>query len=224
MTMQPGIPENTAIINIKPEVNPAVTQLLDEAKKLKYFALLRVINTDTDLSPVTNDLVIIAGVKKQLKAYQDEYTQPLKAFLANIQSVFSEILVELDEADKTTRGKINAYREGQKKRAAEAEELNRKAQELARKQAEFSGTGEYTVDTTPLEAPAPVRKVSTTMGSMSAQVVWKWKPIDLLLVPPEYLMLDSSKITKMVKAGLRNIPGILIYSEDSLRVNTRRAE
>jgi len=44
---------------------------------------------------------------------------------------------------------------------------------------------------------------------------------DMSQVPEEYKIIDAAKITKVVKAGLRNIPGIRIYQDECSRVTTR---
>lgn len=212
---------DVAIININPQSDLAVVNLKAEIGKLKEYAIARTITKDEDVSPITDDLSIIAGLKKSLNALKDQYCKPVKAHLVNIQTVFVDIGLLLDEADMINRSKITAYRTEQMRRQAEAEELNRQAIELAKKQAEFSGTGEITVDLTPLEAAPVLKRVNTEMGSMSTAKIWRWELEDLSKVPVEYLTIDAAKIGKVVRAGLRNIPGIKIYCEETLRVNTK---
>ena len=163
---------------------------------------------------------MIAQVKKGLAAIKTEYVKPIKGHLDDVNAAFNMILKPLEEADSITRAAILAYRAAAQKRAAEAEAINRQAEELARKQAEFSGTGEFTVDTTPKVAPAVVDKVRTDIGSAGVMKVTKWELVDKAAVPEDYKILDAAKITKIVKAG-GSIPGIRVYTEDTLRVNTR---
>lgn len=220
--MSPNVPaETTAIIRIKPDTDLAVVSLKDSITKLKEYALARTITKDEDVSPITDDLAVIAGLKKSLNALKDQYVKPVKAHLADIVTVFTDLGILLDEADRINRTKVTAYRVEQQKRAAEAAEINRQKEELARKEAAFNGTGEVTIDTTPVEAAPVLHKVSTDMGSLGTQTVWKWSLEDLSKVPVEYLTIDAVKVGKVVRAGLRNIPGIRIFSEDVLRVNTR---
>jgi len=221
-TYDPISPDNSiAVINIAPADDLAVINLREEIIKLSNYATFRAIKRDEDLTPATDDLALIAKLKKAIKEKQDEYVKPIKNHLDKVQFVFKDLLACLDDIDKTNREKIAAYRAEQMKRQREAEELNRQAAELARKQAEFSGTGEFTVDTTPLEAPAPVQKVSTNMGTVSTAKVWKWELVDMSQVPEEYKIIDAAKITKVVKAGLRNIPGVRIYCDETIRVAAR---
>jgi hypothetical protein len=219
--MSQNVPETAAIIQIKPETNPTIIRLKTELGRIRDLALSRTITKDEDLTPATNDLAIIAKFKKTLEDTKSEYLKPLKAHMDDFNAVFNGIKALLEEADTVTRLKIKQYRDEAIKRAAEAEEINRQKNELARKEAAFSGTGEFTTDTTPVDVPAPVNRVSTEMGTVSATKIWKWELQDMEQVPDDYKIIDAGKITKVVKAGLRNIPGIRIYCEDSLRVNTK---
>ena len=193
---QTEIGTNTAIIKIKPEIDFGLIGLNGQINYLMAWADKRVITTDADLSPATDDLSLIAKLKKAVTEKKDGYCKPIKAHLDDVTKVFNEILVKLAQADTTNRQKIKDYQLTVARKAAEIEALNRAKIELAREEAWLSGTGEITIDTTPLEAQAPVSKV-------------------------EYLVIDAAKIGKVVRAGLRNIPGIRIYSEDTLRVTTR---
>ena len=215
------VPANTAIIIINPGANQAIVNLKGEITKLMEYTTSRVIKSDTDLTPATNDLTLISKLKKAVKGYQDEYVSPIKTHLDKVQFVFKDLLACLDIVEKDSKAKIQTYIDAQKARAAEAERLNREAAELARKQAEFSGTGEITVDTDTLFAPPPVRKVSTDLGTISTSKTWKWEIEDMSKIPVEYMTLDVVKIGKVVRAGLHNIPGLKIYSEDNLRITTK---
>jgi plasmid stability protein len=155
------------IIRIKPETDLAVVKLTDEIIKLKVYAVSRSIKGDTDLTPVTDDLILISRLKKELREKQHEYCDPIEGHLDAVRKVFVDMVSILDETTAINKAKVTAYTDTQKAKVAEAERLNREALELARKQAEFSGTGEITVDLTEISAPAPVRKVSTSSGSIS---------------------------------------------------------
>jgi len=213
--------KSVAVINIAPADDLAIRDLKEEIIKLSNYATFRVIKCDDDLTPATDDLALIARLKKALKEKQDEYVKPIKAHLDKVQFVFKDLLACLDDIDKTNREKIAAYRAEQLRKQREADEINRQKEELARKEAAFNGTGEFTVDTTPVEAPAPVKKVSTNMGTVSTARVWKYEIVDPSQIPEEYKVIDYAKITKVVKAGCRNIPGVRIYEEETLRVMAR---
>ncbi|KKN28537.1 hypothetical protein LCGC14_0853040, partial [marine sediment metagenome] len=60
------------------------------------------------------------------------------------------------------------------------------------------------------------RTEATTVGTAKNM---KWRLIDFDLVPNQFKQLDSTAITRLVKAG-GTIEGIQIYDEPILKVNT----
>lgn len=209
----------TALINIHPESDTSVLSLVCEANRMRDFAIARVIAADADLSPATEDLSMIAKLKKALTEKKAEYYKPVKAHLDAISAAFQTILTPVEEADKITREKIMAYRAEQSRKAAEAEAINQAKLDLARREAALNG-GEITVDLTPVEAPAPVKKVQTDLGTASTMKVVKWELLDFAAVPDQFKVLDSAKVTKLVKAG-GGIPGIRVFEEETLRVTAK---
>ncbi len=208
-------------IKVKPGDDPAVVALAHEATKMRDYALYREIGTDIDLKPAIEELSIIAKLKKALTEKKAEYVLPIRGHLDDVNTAFLKIIMPLEEADRVTRDKVLAYRQAVAKRAAEAEEINRQAVEVARRQAEFSGTGEITVDLTPVLVPVPVARVQTDLGTAGVMKIRKWEVVDLSIVPLDYLMIDAGKVGKVVKAGIPSITGIRIWVEDSLRVTTK---
>ena len=212
---------DVALININPRDNPVIAKLQEEIIKLSNYSMGRVIKCDTDLTPAGDDLILISKLKKALKAKQEEYVGPIKSHLDKVQFVFKDLLGCLDDLEKNTKAKMQTYTDAQKARAAEAERLNREAVDLARKQAEFSGTGEFTVNTIPLEAPAPVKHISTGSGTISeVKAPPTWEIIDEALIPKEYWQLDTVKINRIVRAG-GSIAGIKVTTHTGLRTNTK---
>ena len=52
--------------------------------------------------------------------------------------------------------------------------------------------------------------------------VLKWEVVDFSLVPENLKLIDASKVWRLVQAGLSALPGIRIYSEDTLRVTPKK--
>ena len=89
-------------------------------------------------------------------------------------------------------------------------------------EAEMKLKGELTesVNLVPVAAPAP-KTTYTDSGSASIFKVRKWEVEDITKVPPEFLMVDAGRITKLVKAGIGSIAGIRIWEENSLRITPK---
>lgn len=212
--------QTTVEIIIRPETNVDIVKIKDEIIKLSNYSIERVIKSDADLTPAGDDLILVSKLKKALKEKQSEYVNPIKLHLDKVQFVFKDLLTCLDDIEKTNKAKITFYTDAQKARVAEAERLNREAEELARKQAAFNG-GAFTVDTTPVEAPAPVKKVSTMSGSFSeVKAPNTWELEDFDKVPNQYKVLDTVRINQLVRAG-GSIPGIKIITHTTIRTTTK---
>jgi hypothetical protein len=215
------LPANTALITINPRDNTAIVAIKNEIIKLSNYAQARMITCDADMIPANDDLSIISKLKKALKEKQAEYCEPIKAHLDAVKFVFADLLGCLELVDQTNRQKLTDYHNAQVKRQAEADELNRQAEELARKQAAFSGTGEFTVNTEPVEAAPVIHSAKSSMGTTSFKDNWTWELLDIKQVPDELKILDRAAVTRRVKSGERKIAGIRIYKEDVLQNRTR---
>ncbi len=211
-----------AIIRIGPEHDPAVRTLAEHARGLLTIATGRAILAEQDLKPAVDDLSIIARASKSLEEKRNTYLAPLREHTNAINATFKSISAPLDEADRITRQKIQAYRAEVERRRAEAEAINKAKEELAMREAEFSGTGEISVDTTPVGVPmTPARKVYAASGTLGTSKVKKWELLSFADVPDDFKQLDTARINRVVKAG-GSIAGIRTYEEDGLRLNTRQ--
>lgn len=214
----------TAMIRVGPEKDDKVQALYEEGCNLLSFAQSRVIATNDDLKGATDDLAIIAKVRKAVEEMRKEYTAPIRGHLDEVNNAFKRFTEPLKMADDINRKKVTDYRAEVERQRLKAEETNRMAQEVARRQAEESGTGEFKVDTTEVTAPPPApARVHTGMGTVGTAKVHKWEVEDLKLVPDDYKMVDAAKVGAVVKAskGTITIPGIRVWTEDAVRVTTR---
>ncbi len=218
--VQPEPVESIAIIHIKPEADLVILSLLAEANRLLDYAEKRVILTDADMETATNDLTVIARVKKSLLEKKAEYWKPIKVHLDAITASFQTLLTPIEDADRVTRGKWTAYRNEQTRRKAEADKLNQDAIDLARRQATFNG-GEITVDLTPAVAPTPVAKVRTDLGSAQTVKTRKYRVVNFALLPDAYKLENSALLNRVTKSGIPEIDGVEFYFEEGIRVNVR---
>lgn len=215
--------ETTALVQIYPHGERDVVDLLNEAQAIAERAEAFTVTSEADVKAATNDLSIIAGVKKKIEGKKKEYLEPLETHKKSITAAFALLLDPITSADKSLRSKTNTYLTEQRERAAEAEKIAREEQDLARRKAELNGT----------PAPEP-EKIPTTfiqqtyraeLGMSGQMDVWKWEPVNKALIPAEYWKLDDAKITAEVKAskGSKVIAGIRVFNEPTLRVEARKS-
>lgn len=217
-----AIPVGMALVKVSTDDDLAVKQLYQEGLRLKHYADALVISANTDLKGVTNDLSLIAKLKKTLEEKRKEYVDPIRNHLAQVNAAFVEFLAPFESADQITRGKVKAFREDQNRKAAEAQAIEAEKRALAEREMKLKG--ETTVDLGTTQAPPPVPdRVRTDLGTQGFQKVHKWKVVDLALVPAEYKTIDAAKVQAVVKAskGTIIIPGIEIWTEEAVRINTK---
>lgn len=210
----------TAIVKVKPEQDIEVQSFYDQALRLREHSEQRVITTVDDLKPATDDLSIIAKVKKGMEAKRKEYVKPLQEHVKEVNEAFKMLMEPIEIADRTTRGKILTFQQEQERIRREQEEINRKRMEAA--EAEMRLKGELSEPVNLVEvAPEPAKRVSTEMGTSGVATIWKFEVIDFSLLPDRFKMENATLIGKVVRAGEREIPGVKIWSEDTLRVKAR---
>jgi len=213
--------ETTALVQINPESDLSYVSLKAEIGNIcKYALTLKVRNAD-EAGSATNDLKIMSGLKKSLEAKRREYVTPLQDHVKAINDVFKQLSEPLADADLLTRKQIKGYFDEQDRVRKEAEELVRKSQELASKLGEMAREGKETpdVELTEVIIPDEQKHIRADIGTAGKTKIRKWEEKDFALVPDEYKMLDSSKIGKVVRAGIPSIPGIRIWEENSVRIS-----
>ena len=214
----------TAFIRISPDTDPAYFALKAELVIIQRYAEKAVITTQDDAKLVTNDLVLMAKLGKSIEACRQTYVKPVWDYLDAFNASFKELSEPLKLAEAMTKNKILAFnRERQEAyRLAEAARVQAEAEaELARLEA-LQTTGEI-IDTpiiTTARTQEPQKAIRAEMGTAGQVDCWKWKTQDLTKIPAKYYTLNEAMITKLVKAGERDIPGIEIYNEPYIQTRT----
>lgn len=223
-TYDPISPDNSiAVISIKPEIDPAYPDLVSEAAALCRYADLRIIKNDEDAKTATDDLNLIRKLEKSIEGLRDKYVRPLNEHVKAINNKFKTLSIPLDQADKTTEAKILAYRNEVRRKAREAEEINRQKEELARKEAAFNGTGEVTIDTTPVIIPEVAKNVRAETATAGVRSNWKAEVIDFAALSDEYKLPDMTTLNAMARSRKGQNPpaGVKFYDDASLTVRNR---
>lgn len=215
------IAPSLAVVNVEPESDKVFQGFVDEVNGLLNISKTITISSKEDVEAATNDLSLLANLKKAIEAKRQEYVGPINEHVKAINTTFKAITDPLAEADQTYRNKVKAY-------YAEEDRKRREAEEIARLKAEAAAR-EAALNNQPPPAPAPEIKVYEPSKNVNAQVgastmmmVKKWEVIDENLIPRMYLIIDAAKITKQVKAGIGSIPGIRIYEEPTLRIEAKK--
>ncbi len=210
--------ETTALVEISPQKDPAIIDLLNEVMGIVARANTFLVENEADILLATNDLSNLARLKKVMEDKRKEYLDPLRRYTATINESFKVISEPLLLADTTMRGKVLAYRTEQERKAREAEAIERGKRELEEREAKLKG------EPAPVQRPVPVVHLKSSAqaeeGETNVLTNYQWEVVDFAIVPDVYKMPDGAKITKQVRSskGAIVIAGIRIFPVKSLRV------
>lgn len=217
------LPEPETAVALRPGEDIEAHGYFEEAQKLLEYATALVITSDEIVKGATNDLSIISTLKKAMDSKRKALLEPLKAEMDAIRDTYNYLMEPVLKADRITRDKILAYRQEQERKRQEAEDIAKMEREAAERKAALTGE--------PVVTPEPVEKMPETpdhyradMGTLGKAMLHKWEVIDFAQVPDNYKKIDAGAVTNVVKSskGKIVIPGIKIWSEESLRVTTNK--
>ncbi len=217
----------------------AVLQLEESAEKL-------VIAGDADAAKASGWLVQISRKRGKMEKKRVLYTKPLLDHKKRIDSDFKQYMEPLDRASGLLKTKLLTWKKLQDEIRLEAEAVARRAHEAEQKRIaeemrsrhekeQKAREAEALKKNEPPPAPAPVpvtlpvpapivapAPMKTTRveggGGVTATKRWVFEITSEPDIPREYCVPDKGKIRRLVQAGIREIPGVRIYAEESLSV------
>lgn len=187
----------------------AANEWLQKAKTLQSFIVKKVEELCRPLKDVKAEA---DEIQRRIKSYADEIHQPLGAASMELQKkiiAYHDVLKA--EAERARKVHEEMVRE-QLEKARKEEEARKKAEEEAKSKGEEIQVAE------PVEPPVfvapPVIQPPKVKG---LTVIWKYEITDPDAIPRTYLTPDLAKINAAVKGGLREIPGVRIFSEQQIK-------
>ena len=213
--------ESTALIQVRPEGNKAVIALYEEGCKLQRYAEARIIVADADVENATNDLSLIAKLKKAIEGERKGYVGPINDHLKAVNEAFKRFIEPLEIADKITRQQVLGYRAEQDRLRAKQEEINRLRMEAAEKEMALKGELTESVGLVEVRREQP-EHYRAEMGTLGKMKVRKYRVVNFAELPDQYKIENSALLNKVVKAGIPSIPGVEIYEEETLRVTATK--
>lgn len=149
-----------------------------------------------------------------IKEKKELITKPLNLALKNAREMFKPLENPYEDAIQILRMKMSGYQTAKLKAEEEAKA------KIANRVGEGKGKIRLETAVEKIEEIGTTEKnASTEAGAVSFRTVKKFKIVDLKLVPIEYLMLNESLVTKVMKEG-KELPG-LAYFEEQIPVNYR---
>lgn len=206
-------------IALRPGEDIEVHGYFEKALKLLEYAEGRTITTVEDDKLANDDLVIIGNLKKVMEAKRVELVKPMQDEVKAIQDTYKTLMAPVLEADRITRTKMATFKMEQRRIAQEAEELNRQAMEVARKQAAMNN-GEFTTDITPIDVKTAPKLTRTSLGVSGLVDEWKYRVVDVGKIPREYMIPNDAMLKSIAKQqhDKNPIPGVEFYNEPHIAV------
>lgn len=218
----------TALIS-PAEVEKFVPQIVSQAQQL-------IVTSAEEYEYACTFLQFVAGRKKQVEEVFDPIVT--KAYAAHKEAVAQKkkFMDPLVAAESAVKGKVSMFRMEQERirRAEEqrlADEAKKEADDRALAEAaELEANGEKELADMVLqnaaEAPAPVVVLESPVPrqeGIAKRKNWRYEVIDESKVPREYMIPSDVKIGAVVRSqkGLTKIPGVRVWSEDTVSVRSR---
>lgn len=179
----------------------------------------------------------LVEIQKRLKKLDEQKTFLLKPFKDHIKAIEEKIRAIVDPvkgADMAIRKTLGSYQQAKREKAMADERAKRDAEAKRQREiAERARAAAMAVNQPDLIAVAkaeaqeqkaaqleiaPVivkpEQIVVDEGKASSRVEWKWKLVDISLVPQSFLCVNESELNKLAKSFKKEpkqVPGIQFY-------------
>jgi len=192
---------------------------------VKEYETYKIVNNDEYI----NSAALLKQVKaktRELKGVQKNLTDPVDETKRKIKEFFAVPIGHLLSAEQKIKGAMLSWQQEQERIRREEERKLREEQEakeaMLRKMAEEAKKEGKENFATDLEEKAKEMesteivvkpKVEKVQG-IATRTLWTFEIIDEEKIPREYMKVDGVKIGQDVRGGVREIPGVRIYSKE----------
>lgn len=209
------------IATVNPNLDPEVLRCITQSKELLVVATNAIVTTPEQAKSATEYLGTIAHLKRALEGRKRDLLEPFKSEQVLITDAFKVLMDPVLQADQLFRSKVLGYQTEEQRKRAEADRVAQLEREAEAARAALEGTPP---PATPVPQQAPLKtNIETEAGAVAQKMITKYEVTDFAALPDEYKVADVGKLTKAVKAGGMSIsiPGVRIFQEPILQVNTR---
>lgn len=179
-----------------------------------------VVKTDDDAVAATEAGAKLVKLAKRLDEARKKALEPHKAFTDGLNGICKGWSARIEQIKKALSAKLLPYQQRKAEEERHRQESARKAEAEARRKAEEEakalGVEAVEVAAT-VHAPAPTEKVKTALGTAYTVELDKFEIVDAQAVPRQYMMVDERLIREAIKGGIREIPGVRIWTEKETR-------
>lgn len=164
------------------------------------------------------DLIkMITSHVKALDDVREAHKRPIIDAGKAVDAHFKARTAPLDEAKGAMKGLISTWQAAERARAAAEAKARLDAARAAEERARAAGLLSTAPAVKPEPEPQPVVRGATGAGIVTTKR-WVHEVTDPTAVPRQYLAVDDAAIKAAVKAGVRDIPGVRIYQDETVTV------
>jgi len=174
-----------------------------------------VVDTIEDVENASSFLKEIKDMEKVVEDKRTEFTKPLNQSLKSINDTFKKMREPLEQARDLLTKKILAWKKAEAERVAAEQAAWRKIQEAEAELRRLKNEPEVK------EEPITIAPVVNKIGNMQTVKRWTYEVTDFSNLSDTYKMIDSVKINQAIREGMRDVPGLRIYQEESLSIVNR---
>lgn len=168
---------------------------------------------DQETADDANEILVrITAGLNEIEKKRKSFTQPLNQSLKEINATFKGITEPIVAAKNTLSGRLMSWRAAEQRRIREEQEKAQREEERRRKIQEAHAAKGHRIkeEITPVEKPMPFSVQDTT----KTRSQWTYDIIEEGVIPREYLSVNLAAITRAVRAGVRDIPGVKIHQKE----------
>jgi len=216
-------------------LSPAAQELVKQAGAHELEVGVLTIDGNEQRANAASLGIELNKIKKSLDEERLNQTRPIEAAADSIRELYKPPATACETMVKKLKDAIIAFDQVEQRKADELARIARlKAEEEARKERERLAKlaekqmeqnrfekAEETIskmeDVAPVVVPYYAKPIQKQKGE-STKKIWKFEIVNDKLIPREYLMVNEQSIRGVVTAlkGATNIPGVRVYSEDSM--------
>ncbi len=204
------VEQSTELVLFNPHTDVKYLQLKEQAEELAGIAREAVVNDDKSLALASDNIGAVKDRLTLVQAALAEALDPLKQRTAQVNGAFALLIVPLNEANTTLRGKVGDYHTLLREQEAERQRIANLERELAEAKGE---------EPEPLPAPPTAAEERRTKAAAVSRgghstsgerFTWAFEIEDEERIPYEYMTPDLTKIGRAVRGtqGAVVIPGI----------------
>jgi len=163
------------------------------------------------------DVQMATDLVKEVKRWHDEIdaerealTKPLYNVQKWINGLFRPVLNSLVLKETRLKGMIGAFHRKEQERQRQLLAAAALEAQKAKTQQEYKAVINHAVATVAQAAPVP--------NGITVGETWTFEVLDEAAVPVEFKSVDRTKVTAAIKAGIREVPGLRIFSNAKVTV------